>query len=434
MLRTVALIAVLAASACASAPPPPACALPERDRAWVDRALEAWRFASRELTGIGRVPDFQAVFFSADCVLKSGNALSSPTAQGVTWTASRHSGAIALPDGSEIPAGVTSFASGEKGLTYFVMSTPTVWEAAHVGEGPALEALMVAVLLHEASHVAQVGPYGPRLGALIERYHLPDSFNDDTLQKRFEGNAELAASVKEETRLFLEAAAAKDDAEARRLAREARRLMRERQARWFVGDDAYFVEAEDIWLTFEGAGQWTGYQWLIHPRGGAQPPADVMNKFMKNRWWSQTEGFAVVLALERIVGPAWKRHAFGDGARTVLEMLDDALGGIERPSAPSDRRAAPAARSPERDNLHVLRWRPDRSVIDVVMNALDVDTTDATQLCVRRPCAQVRLKCDERTDPLELFANRIRGLFAILSPPQVGFSNLLVSELADLDG
>lgn len=325
MLRSLAITTALAASACASAPPPPACALPERDRAWVDRALEAWRFASRDIAGIGRVPDVQAIFFSADCVLRSANALS--TTEGVTWTASTHGVTIALPDGSEIPVGVTSFAAGKKGVTYFVMSTPSVWEAARVGEGPALETLMVAVLLHEASHVAQTGPYGPRLGALIDRYGLPDSFNDDTMQQRFRSNEEFAASVKEETRLFLEAAAATDDAEARRLAGEARRLMRERQARWLVGDDAYFVEAEDIWLTFEGAGQWTGYQWLIHPRGGAQPPAEVEARFAKGRWWSQTEGFAVVMALDRLIGPRWKRHAYGDGARTVIEMLDEALAG-----------------------------------------------------------------------------------------------------------
>lgn len=289
------------------------------------RALEAWQFTSREITGIGRVPDFQAIFFSADCVMRSGNALNDPDVSDVTWTAAPHTGTVALPDGSEIPAGVTSYTSGKDGHLYFVMSTPTVWEAAGVGEGARLEATMVAVLLHEASHVAQVGPYGARLGRLIERYGLPDSFSDDTMQELFRDNAEFAASVKQETQLFLDAAAAADDAEARRLAGEARRLMRERQARWLVGDAAYFVEAEDLWLTFEGAGQWTGYQWLVHPRGGAQPSPKVMTRFTGNRWWSQTEGFAVVLALDRIVGPRWKQHAFGDGARTVLEMLDDAL-------------------------------------------------------------------------------------------------------------
>lgn len=328
MLKTLLSAAALAASACATVPPaPPACVLPQRDRAWIDRALEAWRFTSREITGIGRVPEFQATFFSADCALRSANALTSTTAEGVTWIASPHTGTIALPDGDQMPAGVTSFTAGNKTAKYFVMSTPTVWEAAGVGQGAALETTMVAVLLHEGSHVAQTGPYGPRLGTLIDRNKLPDSFNDNAVQERFEKNPEFAASVKQETQLFLDAAAAQDDVEAKRLAREARRLMRERQARWIVGDDAYLAEAEDIWLTFEGAGQWVGYQWLIHPRGGAQPPAEVVARFTRGRHWSQTEGFALVLALDRIVGPSWKRHAFGDGARTVLEMLDDALVG-----------------------------------------------------------------------------------------------------------
>jgi hypothetical protein len=324
-IRILALIAALAASACASTPPPRACQLPERDQAWLARAIDAWHFTTRELTGIGAIPEFEAVFFSGDCVLRSANALTSRAGEGITWTASPHQGTIRLPDGSEMPAGVTSFASGDKGLLYFVMSTPTVWEAAGVGEGAALERLMVAVLLHEGSHVAQVGPYGARLGALIERHSLPDAFNDDSMQKQFATNSEFAASVQQETRLFLEAAAASDDGEARRLAREARRLMKDRQSRWLTGDDAYYVEAEDIWLTFEGAGQWAGYQWLVHPRGGAQPRAEVMERFTSGKWWSQTEGFALVLALERLVGPRWKQHAFGDGARTVLEMLDETL-------------------------------------------------------------------------------------------------------------
>jgi hypothetical protein len=188
---------------------------------------------------------------------------------------------------------------------------------------------MVAVMLHEGSHIAQLGPYGARLGALIEHNSLPDSFNDDSMQGHFKENAEFAASVKEETRLFLESAASADDAKARSLARDARQMMLARQARWQVGPDAYWVEAEDIWLTFEGAGQWVAYQWVKHPKGGAKTPEEALANFTRGRWWSQTEGFALVLALDRIVGPGWKQHAFGDGKRTVLEMLDDALAARE---------------------------------------------------------------------------------------------------------
>ncbi len=259
-------------------------------------------------------------------MLTSANALTADVpVYRVTWTATTHNGAIPLPDGDEMPAGVTSFTAGEDGVTYFVMSTPSVWRAGGVSGGPIpLEAMMVAVLLHEASHVAQVGPYGPRLGRLIEQNNLPEEFNDDSLQRRFQDNEEFAASVQRETELFRQAAVARDEAEARRLAREARDMMRARAARWFIGADVYYSEAEDIWLTFEGAGQWTGYQWLVHPAGGDVPAADVRTRFVNGRWWSQTEGFAVVMALNRIGGD-WKSHAYGDGAQTVLEMLDTAL-------------------------------------------------------------------------------------------------------------
>jgi len=302
----------------------PACSMSEIDRAWIERALEAWRFTSREITGIGSVSSSQAIFFDAGCVLTSADALSSPSAQGVTWSAARHGGSIPLPDGSERPVGITSFASSKDGLKFFVMSTPSVWRANGVGEG-GLETTMVAVLLHECSHVAQIGPYGKRLGKLIEENSLPDSFNDNALQERFGSNAEFTASVKKETGLFLKAAAERDEVEAKLLVLEARELMRARQARWCVGDDAYLVEAEDLWLTFEGSGQWAAYQWIVHANGGAQKPADVIPRYARDGEWSQAEGFAVVMALDRIVGPAWKKHAFGDGARTVLEMLDAAL-------------------------------------------------------------------------------------------------------------
>jgi len=79
---------------------------------------------------------------------------------------------------------------------------------------------------------------------------------------------------------------------------------------------ANFIEAEDIRLTFEGAGQWTAYQRLIHPRGAVQPPEEALARFQKGPW-SQTEGFAVVMALDRIAGPRWKRHVFCDGTRTL---------------------------------------------------------------------------------------------------------------------
>ncbi len=207
------------------------------------------------------------------------------------------------------------------------MSTPSVWRAGGVDNpGIGLETMMVAVLLHEGSHVVQAATYGERIGALAERNQLPESFDDDSMQREFESNADFSASVVRETDLFFAAAAASDDATALRLAREARDMMKARAARWFVGEKAFWLEAEDLWLTFEGSGQWAGYQWVIHPHG-ANAAADVAlpNFARRSRWWSQNEGLAIALVLDRLGGPSWKRHAFGDGAQTLLEMLDAAL-------------------------------------------------------------------------------------------------------------
>src|SRR5688572_2158348 len=200
VLTSLVPLALIAAPACRSTqdgvPAPPACSLAESDRAWIERALEAWRFASREITGIGRLPRYRAIFFDAECVLTSDDALTSPDPGAVTWHAVRHAGSITVPDGTQVPSsGATSFTSGKDGTYWCVMSTPSVWEAAGVGKGSSLATIMIAVFLHEASHVAQLRPYGPRLGALIERNRLPDSFDDDAVQDRFRSDAEFAASV-----------------------------------------------------------------------------------------------------------------------------------------------------------------------------------------------------------------------------------------------
>jgi hypothetical protein len=333
-MRALVFIGALNLAACAVAPSAPqlaastpACAVSGEDRAWIDRSLEAWGLSSHEITGIGAVDGFQAVFFDAQCVVASANALTAADARDAIWTAAPHSGMILLPDGDQMPAGVTSFTSATDSLTYFVMATPSVWRAGGVDGGPlGLETLMVAVLLHEVSHVAQSSTYGRQVTALAQRYALPESFSDDSLQARFGDNEAFSESVARETELFFQSAAATDRAEARRLAGEARDMMLARAARHYLGGDAYWNEAEDLWLTFEGAGQWAGYQWLIDPRGAAAAEAAAMSGYgRRSRWWSQKQGLAIVLALDRISAEDWKRRLYGDGTRTVLQLLDEAL-------------------------------------------------------------------------------------------------------------
>lgn len=330
MVRSLLLAAALVLTACTTpgAPSVPACEISAQDRDWIDGALGAWRFTANEITGARTMRAFDAVFFDDDCVLSSSNAFSAASVAEVTWTAAPHTGEITLPSGEAMPAGVTSFASAEGDRAFFVMSTPSVWRAAGVAnDALGLETMMIGVLLHEGSHVAQIDAYGTRIAAIEAASHLPgDDINDDMVQNRFGENAEFAASVARETDLLFQITATRDQEEARRLAREARELMRARQARWYTGADAYLAEAEDTWLTLEGSGQWVAYQWIVHPSGGgAESDIAMANFARRGRWWSQKEGIALAFAVDRLAGFDWKRHAFGDGEMTLLEMLDRAL-------------------------------------------------------------------------------------------------------------
>lgn len=333
-MRVLIAAAVLVLSACATspaAPTAPTCSVSAEDREWINGAISAWRFSAREITGVATRQPFDAVFFDDDCVLTSANAFTAASAEEVVWSWAPHTGEITLRDGQAMPAGVTSFASAEGGRAFLVMSTPSVWRAAGVSNDVlGLEAMMTAVVLHEGSHVAQTATYGARIAAIAAANNLPDDFNDDSIQQRFGENAEFAASVERETELLFQAAAAPDQATARRLAGEARDMMRARQARWFTGADAYLADAEDVWLSFEGTGQWLGYQWLVHPSGGGVETEAALAHFARRgRWWSQKEGAALALVVGRLATFEWMPDAFGGSDSTLTQMLDAALAAPE---------------------------------------------------------------------------------------------------------
>jgi hypothetical protein len=183
---------------------------------------------------------------------------------------------------------------------------------------------MTAVMLHEGTHVAQMPTYGAAIGRIADRNHLPEDFNDDSIQDRFSSNQEFANSVEHESKLLFDAWHAKTRPEAAALVREARAAMRVRYAKWFTGKDAYMAEAEPVWLTLEGSGQWLAYTWMIDARGGRVPSADVLPGFEADRYWTQREGFAAFMALQRLTGTAWKKQAFHLGQKDILQMLDEA--------------------------------------------------------------------------------------------------------------
>lgn len=352
--RAVLLFALLPA-ACAASPPaqvPPAAAspptaaapsangsLPAADATCrmadaapaLSRWLAAWELASRELLHLAPAPAPELVFFDEHCVYTT-SAVSAgglpPVAGGPTlfgvplpWRALAHHGAVVSPKGDALPIGLTSFASvAPSSGPFFVMSAPALWAARLTGPDPGL-----AVFLHEFAHTRQVGGFGDRLGPLDASWPFPEELDDDAVQTHLEGDPAYVAEYLAERDLLYAAADAASQEEARARAAEVLARMKARHARWLTGERAALATADDVFLAMEGAGQWTAYAWLADPRGGGLGRRAAIERMLgKRRRWSQDEGLALFLAVDRLL-PAWPKLAFGIPAAGALELLARAV-------------------------------------------------------------------------------------------------------------
>jgi hypothetical protein len=142
-----------------------------------------------------------------------------------------------------------------------------------------------------------------------------------TRQNTFREQADFVAAYETERDLIYRAASAPDDVEARRLAGEALTRMRARGARFFTGENAKLAELEEIFLTMEGIAQWAGYSWLTHMDGPRIAPDVVLPGMRRGgRQWSQDEGLAIFLVVNRLV-PDWQARAFAAEPATAMELL-----------------------------------------------------------------------------------------------------------------
>lgn len=309
----------LVLSACATAQPTAqteCAAMSSTEQAWVNHSLAAWRLARADALHVAEEPQPPTlIFFNESCRFEGEG--------GPPWRGAAHNGSVALPDGNAVPPQVVSFAApyDEQRRVFFVMSLPSIWTAANVQSEMGLETLMTAVLIHETTHTRQFAAYTPRIDAIDQRYHIGDDLNDDIVQDTFAENAEYAAAYQAERDLLYRAVAAPSDAEARVLTRQALAMMQARRARYLTGDNAKLLELEDIFLTMEGIAQWAGYAWLVHPQGANLTPAVALPGMRRGgRQWSQDEGLAIFLVVDRLV-PNWQQRAFAAVPASALDML-----------------------------------------------------------------------------------------------------------------
>lgn len=321
------IVALLSALTLSVAPPPPPCRFAGEPRAWTAGALASWDRLDRERLRIGRPVTPVITLFDEACAYTL-----TPDRRGdfrvgarrYRASAAPHEGQIALPDGGAVPARKLAFASPmSDGRMFFIMALPAVWRA-DVAEARDWRRLSMVVFMHEFAHTQQAAGLGARIDGLLASGLSEDS-DDDVVQDRFGDRPGYRPEWEAERDLFYRAVEAPDAATARDALALAARRMGERRARWFRDEDAIYAEADDVFLTLEGTGNWAAWMWLTDPRGGRLSAADATEFIRGGRnQWSQDQGLGLILALDRLT-PDWPALAFGPEAATGDELIARAL-------------------------------------------------------------------------------------------------------------
>jgi hypothetical protein len=322
-----ALVASVLLTAAAPATPP--CRFAGPPRAWTAEALASWDRLDHERLRIAEPVTPVITLFDQACAYTL-----TPHSRGDFRVGARryrtagaaHSGQVSLPDGGSVPAGKLAFASPmSDGRMFFIMALPSVWRADR-SEPRDWTRLSMVVFMHEFAHTQQAASVGVRVDSLLAR-GLPEDSDDDVIQDRFGGRPDYLAAYEAERDLFYRAAAAPDPAVAREALTLAARRMDERRARWFRGEEAIYAEADDVFLTLEGTGNWAAWMWLTDEEGGRLSPADATEFIRGGRQhWSQDEGLGMMLALDRLT-PDWPTWAFSPRGTTGDELIERALRG-----------------------------------------------------------------------------------------------------------
>lgn len=337
----VALALVVAACAATAAHVEPGPAPAPEDVRWIQRALDGWERASRDLLGLDPEPLPWIVLFdtthawhlAADPERLAGAAVVPSPWTFAGRTVPLHvlpvEDSVALPNGARIPVAGTAFASlcDEGRRPFFVLALLEVWRREPgAGAEPRLAEILLGVVSHEIVHTRQLVDVGRRVAGLRARHALPENLDDDVIEERFGERPGFREAYERESALFYQAASEGDPERRADLVRAALAVAAERRARWFAGEKRVWADVEDLFLDMEGVAVWTSWR-LAHPE--TIPAAGTLAAERAHNTWSQDEGLALFLLVDALV-PDWRARVLGPELAAPFALLAEAVG-AERP-------------------------------------------------------------------------------------------------------
>jgi hypothetical protein len=341
--RALALPAVLALLAPAPARAAAACDPSTEQVRFFQDALDAWETITRDLLGIPRPALPWMLLFDRTCVYHLGadpaalpgrpspRAALRFSAEAVPVHAFAIGEAVALPRGDTVPvrgqAFTGVFGDGPSARPFFVAALPEVWrhDPAYAGDPEDWPPFVLSVLAHELVHTLQIVAVRERLEQLSSRFPgLPVDLDDDLLQKRYGGVPGVEPTVRAEIALLYAAHEEGRPQAARELAARGLALLRARRATYFGARLEPLGALEDTFLNMEGLACWAALQ-VERRRRPAAAAAASLDEFRGGRkWWSQEEGLALFLLLDRFV-PDWRTRVLPPELASPVALLEQAV-------------------------------------------------------------------------------------------------------------
>jgi len=313
----------------------------ERDKAFysaTNKWFSAWKLVSKNIYKIHRVRPVDFVFFddkyvysTSTTTIKNGTEVKGCSLMNLSlkWKKTIHNDSIILPDKSVVPIGLMSFAAeipNEINKSFFVMPLPGFWQMSGVtSKELGLDNLVTGVFIHEFSHAQQMQNFGKRMTLFEKQNNFDIEFSDDIVQNIFSDDSNYLKLYNEEVQSFYQSLQSLTIDTV--LVKDALRLMTQRQAKYFKGKYASLKEIDNFFLTMEGLGQYSMYLWLTNPRGGNIKKSTAIQGVRRGgNWWSQDEGFALFLILDKLSKPNnWAKKMFGYKIENVIGLIGQLL-------------------------------------------------------------------------------------------------------------
>lgn len=306
---------------------------------FVEKWLNAWELVASEVFDLPESPAPYMLFYDSVYVYTNspvsapeGIPVEGPSFFGteLSWRKTEHEGMIKLPDGNAVPVQLMSFAGpmpGDSIESFFVMAAPAFWATAGVqSDDVPLADLITGVFLHEFSHTRQMNG----IGRIVTEYEMSDAFafpvSDDMIQEYLEADTACSHLFRAETEAFYNAAFADNEAEARSEAARGLAILKQRQIACLLPEKESLVDLDNVFLSMEGTGQFAMMAWLAHPEGGGVDQETAVQAARRNKnWWSQEEGLALFMALDRLTDIRWGEDMFSENPADAVTLLEKAL-------------------------------------------------------------------------------------------------------------